>query len=165
MRLYKGKRKLKRKTPLPERVRKSLERLPKWRQKYLFETEEEKKFLVNQMVFNVLDVKALGKKVNIQKALMRQSQNIARKSGEETLRIIYRKFRQELYFYLTYKRNMTKLGLPSEAYFYKNSEMETEGYITTVNTSLPNGFDKEGSRQLIIEFNWQSEEISLIYFD
>lgn len=163
-------RKKKKNLTLRERIERDIERLPKWRRKYLFETEAQKEYLIRNMLYSVVDAKRNKKKVNIYKALYQQTQegiSSGRSKREGTLRDIYRAFRtQEVSLYRYYNTYMYRKGQSAAQYFYnpENSTITDRQYTTVVELDLPRGGKNYKYNKLVIEYNWQDNEIVNIFF-
>lgn len=155
---------------LREMIERDINRLPQWRRKYLFETEAQKEYVIRNMLYSVIDAKKQNKKVNIYKALFQQTQegvSAGRSKREGTLRDIYRAFRtQEVSLYRYYNTFMYRKGKSAAQYFYNpdNSTITDKHYTTVVELELPQGGKNYKYDKLVIEYNWQDNEIVNIFF-
>lgn len=155
-------KKRKRKTyTLEQKIENALNRLPKWRRKYIYENEKQKQFIIEKMLYSVKEAQSVGKKINIYKAFFQQSSSGIRPRREGTLREIFKAFKtQEQALYNKYNSYMFRAGYPAASYFYNldNSQIDDQGYITAIQLELPPGKDITYTT-LIIEYHWGESEI------
>lgn len=156
-----SKKRKKRTLTLEQKIKKALYRLPKWRRKYVFETKEQEKLIIEKMLYSVLEAQKQGTKVNIYKAFYQQSSYGVRPKREGTLRDIFKALReQDSMLYNKYNSYMYRAGYSAANYFYNvdNAQINDQGYTTVVELELPPGKDV-GYTTMVIEFDWKDEEI------
>lgn len=159
MRLSK-KRKNKRYT-IEQRIENALNKLPKWRRKYIYENEKQKQFVIERMVFSVMDAQDKGERVNIYKAFYQQTNAETRPKREGTLRDAFKAFKtQRNKLYEKYASYMYRAGYSAANYFYDidNTQIFDNGYLTVIIVELPPGKGISYT-SLSIEINWDGRKI------
>ena len=142
-------------------VERRLDKLPAWRKKYIYETMEQKEYVLRNMVWQVEDAIRTDKNVNVYEAFMQQSSQGVRAHREGTLRAVFKSFKREKStLYNKYNSYMYRAGYKSTEYFYNpdNSNIYDEGYFTTIQLELPFG-KRESYSFLNITIDWRDYSV------
>ena len=145
-------------------VKSALEKeLERWEKKYIYTSNEEKEFRINQMVREVEYAKEQGREVNVRQAFRTEVNALSRHTLEGTRRQLFQILKSERHFdYNHLNTYLYRLGYSVAQYWNdpKNSDITTSGSIVSMTLELPKKTKGRVSYDsFVFEFDYSNQEV------